>query len=89
MSLSDDEIMEEIESWRGFGDALRIEDRELFRNMLRSCYEYTPSMHAKASPFSVEALLMSLLLLQHKTITRMAGEMRELKAAAENARVDT
>ena len=52
MSLSDKEIMEELESWKGFGDALKAEDRELFTEMLRECYESVPSMHAKASPFS-------------------------------------
>jgi len=79
MSLSDKEVMEELESWKGFGDALKAEDRELFTEMLRQCYEYIPSMHAKASPFSAEALFMSLLFIQHKTIARMAGEIEELR----------
>jgi hypothetical protein len=73
--------MEELESWRRFGDALKGEDRELFTEMLRACYEYIPSMHAMASPFSAEALFMSLLFVQHKTITRMAGEIEELRKA--------
>ena len=59
MSLSDRDIMEELESWKGFGDALKAEDRELFTEMLRSCYEYIPSMHAKASPFSAEESFVS------------------------------
>lgn len=79
MSLSDREIMEELESWRGFGDALKAEDRELFTEMLRECYEYIPSMHAKASPFSAEALLMSVLFAQHKRIARLAREIQELR----------
>lgn len=79
MSLSDSEIMEELESWKGFGDALKAEDRELFTEMLRQCYEYIPAMHAKASPFSAEALLMSILFAQHKRITRLAREMEELR----------
>jgi hypothetical protein len=79
MSLSDGEIVEEIESWRRFGDALRMEDREPFREMLRSSYEYTPAMHAKVSPFTAEALFMSLLLMQYKMIVRMAGEIEELR----------
>lgn len=78
MSLSDREIMEELESWRGFGDALRAEDRELFTEMLRECYEYVPAMHAKASPFSTEALLMSILFAQHKKIARLLKEREEL-----------
>ena len=89
MSLSDGEIVEEAESWRRFGDALRMEDRELFREMLRSSYEYTPAMHAKVSPFTAEALFMSLLFMQHKTIVRMAGEIEELRKKVENAGTDT
>lgn len=74
--------MEELESWRGFGDALKAEDRELFTEMLRQCYEYIPSMHAKASPFSAEALLMSILFVQHKKIALMAREMEKLREKA-------
>ncbi len=79
MSLSDREVVEELESWKGFGDALKAEDRELFTEMLRSCHEYIPSMHAKASPFSAEALLMSILFMQHKRIARLTREAEELR----------
>jgi hypothetical protein len=47
--------------------------------MLRECYEYIPSMHAKASPFSAEALLMSVLFVQHKKIGRLAKEIEKLR----------
>lgn len=79
MSLSDAEIMEEVESWRGFGDALRGEDRELFEEMLRSAYEFIPAMHAKDSPFATEALLMGLIFAQHRKMARMAEEIAELR----------
>jgi len=83
LSLSDAEIMEEIESWRAFGDALKGEDRELFAEMLRSCYEFIPSMHAKDSPFSAEALFMGLLFAQHRKIARLAEELAELREKKE------
>ena len=79
MTLSDDEVIEELESWKGFGDALKAEDRELFTEMLRQCHEYIPSMHAKASPFTAEALLMSILFAQHKRIARLVREIGELR----------
>jgi hypothetical protein len=82
VSLSDREIMEELGSWKGFGDALKAEDRELFTEMLRQCYEYIPSMHAKASPFSAEALLMSVLFVQHKRIVALATEVERLRKKA-------
>jgi hypothetical protein len=80
MTLSDAEIIDELDSWGRFADALRAEDRDLFREMLRLCYEYFPAMQARESPFSAEALFMALLLVQHKTIVRLAGEVEKLKA---------
>jgi len=88
MTLSDSDIIEEIESWRRFADALRAEDRELFREMIRLCYEYIPAMEAKASPFPSEPLFMSLLFLQHKTITWLRGEIERLKGQ-KDAGLDT
>jgi hypothetical protein len=87
MTLSDGEIIEELDSWQRFGDALRAEDRALFREMLRLCYEYFPAIQARDSPFPAEALFMSLLLMQHKTIVWLASEVERLKEE-KNARLD-
>ena len=81
MTLSDSEIMEELDSWRRFADALRAEDRALFMEMFRLCHEYFPAMQARDSPFPTEALFMSLLLAQHKMIVWLAAEIKRLKDA--------
>ncbi len=88
MTLSDGEIIEELDSWLRFADALRSEDRALFKEMLRLCYEYFPAIQARDSPFPTEALFMSLLLVQHKTIVWLASEVEKLKAE-KGARLDT
>jgi hypothetical protein len=88
MTLSDGEIIEELDSWKRFADALRGEDRALFNEMLRLCYEYFPAIQARDSPFPAEALFMSLLLVQHKTIVWLASEVEKLKAE-KDARLDT
>ena len=85
-ALSDSDIVKEIESWRRFADALREEDRDLFREMMRLCYEYIPAMEAKASPFPSESLFMGLLFLQHKTITWLRREIERLRGP-EDARL--
>jgi len=85
MTLSGGEIMEELDSWQRFADALRAEDRALFMEMLRLCYEYFPAMQARDSPFTTEALFMSLLLAQHKMIVWLAAEIKRLN----DARVDS
>ncbi len=79
MTLSDPEIIEELDSWGRFSDALRAEDRDLFKEMLRLCYEYFPAIQARDSPFPSEALFMSLLLVQHKTIVWLANEVERMK----------
>jgi hypothetical protein len=88
MTLSDGEIIEELDSWQRFGDALRADDRALFKEMVRLCYEYFPAIQARDSPFPAEALFMSLLLVQHKTIVWLASEVEKLKAERD-ARLDT
>ncbi|HEY6283335.1 MAG TPA: hypothetical protein VIW22_05360 [Nitrososphaerales archaeon] len=88
MTLSDAEITEELDSWQRFADALRAEDRALFNEMLRLCYEYLPAIQARDSPFPTEALFMSLMLVQHKMIVWLAAEVEKLKGDR-NARLGT
>ena len=88
VTLSDSEIIEELDSWRRFADALRGDDKELFVEMLRLCHEYFPAMQARDSPFPTEALFMSLLLEQHKTIVWLAKEVERTKAE-KHARMDS
>lgn len=78
-TLSDSDVIDELESWGHFASALRAEDRALFKDMLRLCYEYFPAMQARESPFPSEGLFMSILLIQHKTIVWLAGEVEKLK----------
>jgi hypothetical protein len=88
MIFSDAEIIEELDSWGHFAGALRAEDRALFKETLRLCYEYFPAMQARESPFPSEALFMSLLLMQHKTIAWLASEVEKMKVERD-ARLDT
>jgi len=74
---NEDVLTQEIESWRGFADALREEDRVLFLRMLNECYQYTSSINSKGEYFSTESLLMSLVFVQHKIIDWLIN--RDLK----------
>jgi hypothetical protein len=73
MSLFPDKdiLPREIESWRGYAQALRMEDRRLFERMLERCYRYAGAVNAKPEALSTEALLMSILLEQEKEIERL------------------
>jgi hypothetical protein len=65
---NEDILAQELESWRGFADALREEDRTLFLRMLDECYQFMDSINSKGEYFSTESLLMSLVFVQHKII---------------------
>lgn len=88
MTLTDGEIIEELDSWQSFADALRADDRALFNDMIRLCYGYFPSIQARDSPFPAEAVFMSLLLAQHKAIIWLMAEVERPKAE-NSARLDT
>ena len=65
---NEDILAQELESWRGFADALCEEDRTLFLRMLDECYQFINSINSKGEYFSTESLLMSLVFVQHKII---------------------
>jgi hypothetical protein len=64
----DDLLAKEIESWNSFAESLRTEDREVFNKMIHQCYKHIKSINLKGEPYTTEALLMSLILTQHKMI---------------------
>ena len=84
MSLFPDKdiLPREIESWKGFGDSLRSEDRELFNRMLDECYAYAAAVNAKGEPFPAEALLMALIFAQHKMIGLLLKEVKRRERLA-------
>lgn len=88
MTLSDAEVIEELDSWLRFGDALRVDDKALFREMIQLCHQFFPAIQARDSPFPAEAVFMSLLLAQHRTIVWLVEEAEKLKAESD-ARLDT
>ncbi len=79
MSLGKSKIIKEIESWRPFGEALRAEERELYREMMQRVCEYLPSMEVNAEPFANDSLFMGLVFLQHRIIKELAERIEKLE----------
>ena len=85
MSLEDKDVAKEVSSWEAFAGALREEDRALFRRMLASACENAPAIQARASPFPVEALFMSILLSQHRIIEKLERDSEGVRKAGPGA----
>ena len=70
---------EEIQGWQGFLDALRADDRIVFRRMLIDLQKYAELIGQQKNP--AEALLLAILLQQHKILKWLDAEIRKLKEA--------
>ena len=70
MSLfpDDDLLAKEIQSWKSFGDSLRLEDRIFFDKMIHQSYRYLESINVKGESYATESMMLSLILIQHKMI---------------------
>ncbi len=70
---------EEIQGWQGFLDALRADDRIVFRRMLIDLQKYAEVIGQQENP--AEALLLAVLLQQHKILKWLDAEIQKLKQA--------
>lgn len=61
-------VEDEIKSWKGFVDALRAEDRDLFKDMMNICRKYALEIESAERTVTTEAFFMTILLAQHKMI---------------------
>jgi hypothetical protein len=77
MSTDKDILTQEIESWAGFGYALRKENRSLFEEMLDRCKkkEYVDCAAANGENFSTETLLLVLIFEEQKMINELIRKL--------------
>jgi hypothetical protein len=73
-------LKEEIDSWRPYAEALRKEDREIFREMLNSvAASYGEAIDLAERGYDTEAVMISILLNQQKTINWLSNFLKRLK----------
>ena len=79
-------LKEEIDSWRPYAEALRQEDRELFREMLNSvAASYNEAIDRAERGYDTEAVMMSILLNQQKTINWLSNFLKRMKEESGSA----
>lgn len=65
----DNTILEnEIKSWENFSLGLRRNNRILFKQMLQSCYKYSPPIKVMGNQRSADSLFMTILVVQYKQL---------------------
>jgi len=80
-------LKDEIDSWRPYAEALRLEDREVFREMLNSVTaSYTEAIDRAERGYDTESVMMSILLNQQKTIGWLSALLKRIREESQASR---
>ena len=73
-------VKQEVDSWRPYAEALREEDRTIFREMMNSVLSsYKEAIRSAERGYDTESLLISILLDQQKTINWLSRIVNRMK----------
>ncbi len=64
-------LEDEINRWRGFEKALRIEDRQAFEAVMDACRSYASAGSNATQPILFEPMVISILVAQQKKILQL------------------
>ena len=73
-------VNDEIERIGRFRSFLRVEDKEIFDDLLRQCQHYPPYASTMASVVKEVPLMFSMLFGQHKMIWELEKRLARLEA---------
>ena len=73
-------VNDELERIGRFKDFLRIEDKEIFDDLLRQCKHYAPYASTMASVVKEVPLMFSMLFGQHKMIWELEKRLAKIEA---------
>lgn len=69
----------EFQKWKGFGNALRSDDREAFERVMDACRNYASAGSNATRPTVFEPMVMSILICQQKKLIRLEKEFDAIK----------
>ena len=69
----------EIATWVGFRKALRMRDAEAFDKMMNACRLHASAGSMATRPILFEAVVMSILLEQEKTLMELAEKLDRIE----------
>jgi hypothetical protein len=73
-------VNDELERIGGFKGFLRVDDKEVFDDLLRQCKHYAPYASTMASVVKEVPLMFSMLFGQHKMIWELEKRLAKLEA---------
>ena len=68
----------EKQRWNGFSKALQKQDKEAFEQLMDICKNYASAASNATRPVLFEAMAMTILLDQQKTINQLKKQLQEI-----------
>ncbi len=72
-------IEDEIQTWKGFANALRITERDAYEALMDACRGYASAGGNAVKPVLFEPMTMSMLLQLMVQLQQLRKEVNELK----------
>ena len=76
-------LKEELESWRPFIEALRLEDRRIARETMESCWRYVEAIEQSGKDYLTEPFFLTVLLVQERRLRGLETEFEKLRGEVE------
>jgi hypothetical protein len=70
-------LVEEVNSWKSFEKALRLQDRNLFHEMVEKSWSFSEAVENSREGYVTEAFLLSLLISQQKLIDQLLEKKKQ------------
>jgi hypothetical protein len=76
-------LEEELKRWKRFRDALRIDERPIFDDLMDECRRNASATGAAALPSKTEGMFLSLLFSHHKNLKELREKIDRINRLLE------
>jgi len=78
-------LEEEFKRWKKFQDALRIDERETFEDLMDECRRYASAAGAATFPIKTEGMFLSVLFSHHKSLKELREKVDRIQRLLEKS----
>jgi len=78
-------LEQELKRWKRFQDALRIDEREVFQDMMDECRRRASAAGAACIASKSEAMFLTILFAHHKALKELSERIDRIRCLSETA----
>jgi hypothetical protein len=78
-------LEEELKRWERFRDALRIDERPIFDDLMDECRRHASAAGAATLPVKTEGMFLSLLFSHHKGLKELRDKIDRINKLLEES----